>query len=214
MEEAFSAAGLRLIHVDDALLVVDKPSGLLSVPGRGAERQDCVAARVQRLCPEALVVHRLDMETSGLMLLARGYDAQRALSIAFQQRRVSKRYEALIAGQPQADGGEIDLPLITDWPNRPRQIVDFRVGKPSLTHYRVMARHVSYSRVELLPVTGRSHQLRVHLRFLGHPILGDSLYADPTAQKMAPRLQLHATDLSFEHPQSGRQIALNCPAPF
>jgi len=194
LEEAFSAAGLRLIHVDDALLVVDKPSGLLSVPGRGAERQDCVAARVQRLCPEALVVHRLDMETSGLMLLARGYDAQRALSIAFQQRRVSKRYEALIAGQPQADGGEIDLPLITDWPNRPRQ--------------------VSYSRVELLPVTGRSHQLRVHLRFLGHPILGDSLYADPTAQKMAPRLQLHATDLSFEHPQSGRQIALNCPAPF
>ncbi|WP_208299904.1 pseudouridine synthase, partial [Aquabacterium sp. A08] len=178
--------GVTVRHADDALLVLDKPAGLLSVPGRGPEHADCLSARVQALYPDALVVHRLDMATSGLVLMARGPEAQRTLSRAFAERRVHKRYVAVVAGQPDpagadADGWcEIHLPLIVDWPNRPKSKVDFALGKPSHTRWRLAPDAPSAvagaaagptARLELEPVTGRSHQLRVHLQALGHPIL-------------------------------------------
>ena len=209
----------ELLHVDDTLLVVDKPGGLLAVPGRGAGRQDCLAARVQARYPDALIVHRLDMATSGLMVMARGPAAQRALSMAFAARAVKKRYIALVAGRleaPPEGWGLIDLPLVGDWPNRPRQIVDHTMGKPSLTRWRVVAHDPASgtTRVELEPVTGRSHQLRVHLAALGHPIVGDSLYASPEVQAQAPRLMLHACSLGFAHPETGTRLVFECPAAF
>lgn len=205
--------GLETVHCDDAVLVVLKPAGLLSVVGRGPGLEDCQAARVQLRYPEARIVHRLDMATSGLMVFARGKEAERALSIAFQKRQVEKGYVAVVAGSVQRDEGRIDLPLITDWPNRPRQKVDQDIGKPSLTHYRVLAREKGLStRLALTPVTGRSHQLRVHLAAIGHPILGDELYAPPAAQ--GPRLLLHATHLCLPHPLSGERLAFSHPAPF
>lgn len=209
------------LHVDDWLVVVDKPAGLLSVPGRGADKQDCVAARVQRTFPDALVVHRLDMATSGLLLLARGLPMQRALSRLFETRQVAKRYIAVVAGQltaPTSDDGwdAIDLPLATDWPNRPRQVVDAEHGRPSRTRWRVTGRDASgdTTRVELEPVTGRSHQLRVHLQAIGHPILGDALYASEADGARAPRLLLHATELRLVHPGTGAAIAWHSPPPF
>lgn len=211
-------AELKLLHVDDALVVTDKPSGLLAVPGRGLDKQDCLAARVQARYPDARVVHRLDMATSGLMVMARGAAAQRALSIAFAARAVGKRYLAVVAGQPEVPQGwgVIDLPLIVDWPNRPRQIVDRERGKPSLTRWRVLGHEAegACSRLELEPVTGRSHQLRVHLAAIGHPIVGDALYAPPDVQAQAPRLLLHAASLRFAHPVTGRALGFDCPAPF
>jgi tRNA pseudouridine32 synthase/23S rRNA pseudouridine746 synthase len=208
--------GLDIIHVDDALLVVNKPSGLLSVPGRGAGKEDCLVSRVQAVYPEALSVHRLDMETSGLMVLARSKEMHRALSILFQNRQVEKRYVAVVDGVLENASGEIDLPLITDWPNRPLQKVDHEIGKPSLTRYRVLKHDASSNstRLELEPHTGRSHQLRVHLMSLGHPILGDLLYASPALQAKAARLLLHADFLAFTHPLSGERLAFSCPAPF
>lgn len=201
-------------HADDACVVVDKPAGLLSVPGRGAHLQDCAVARVQALFPEALTVHRLDMATSGLLVFARGADAQRALSRAFARREVRKRYVAVVHGRLASAQGEIDLPLIADWPNRPLQKVDHAQGKPSLTRYRVVDAADDRSRVELEPVTGRAHQLRVHLNAIGHPILGDALYAPPAVLAAADRLLLHATHLAFAHPVSGAQIAIDSPPPF
>ena len=208
-------------HADAHLLVLEKPAGLLSVPGRGADKQDCLAARVQRLYPDALVVHRLDMATSGLWLMARGPGMQRLLSQAFAQRQVAKRYVAVVAGRlepvdPGADGWcLIDLPLAADWPNRPRRIVDREGGKPSQTRWRVVpCADRGATRLELEPLTGRSHQLRVHLQALGHPILGDALYAPPEVQALAPRLLLHATELRFAHPASGQPVAFASPAPF
>ena len=197
-------------------MVVDKPAGLLSVPGRGAGKQDCVAARVQRAFADALVVHRLDMATSGLFLMARGSPAQRALSAAFAGCAVEKRYEAVVAGLVDGDEGTIDLPLIADWPNRPRQRVDFQLGKPSRTRWRVLVRDAAAqrTRVELEPVTGRSHQLRVHLRAIGHPILGDALYAPAAVQDPAGRLMLHATRLAFAHPATGEPMSFYSPTPF
>ncbi|CAG0907472.1 unnamed protein product, partial [Cyprideis torosa] len=194
--------GLDIVYLDAALLVVNKPAGLLSVPGRGEDKQDCLLSRVQREYPEALSVHRLDMSTSGLMILARSKEQERALSIQFQQRKVYKRYIAVVTGQPEPDSGEIDLPLITDWPNRPRQKVDHDIGKPSQTRYRVLEFDAAHncSRVELAPITGRSHQLRVHMMALGHAILGDELYATPEAYAQADRLLLHAQALRFAHP--------------
>lgn len=208
--------GLDLIHSDDALLVVNKPAGLLSVPGRGEERQDSLAGRVQAEFPDALIVHRLDMATSGLLVLARGAEMHRRLSQSFRERQVEKRYVALVAGLVAADEGEIDLPLICDWPNRPRQKVDFDIGKPSLTRYRVLQRDsaAGTTRVELSPVTGRSHQLRVHMQSLGHPILGDELYAAPAARDRAQRLMLHAEHLAFAHPLAGDLLSFICEAPF
>lgn len=208
--------GLDLIHIDESLLVVNKPSGLLSVPGRGAGKDDCLASRVQAVYPDALVVHRLDMETSGLLVLARSKEMHRALSILFQNRQVEKYYVAIVNGSLLAASGEIDLPLIADWPNRPLQKVDHEIGKPSLTRYRVLARDVAQNstRLELEPETGRSHQLRVHLMSLGHPILGDTLYASDEARKKAARLLLHASRLAFVHPASGEQMIFSCTAPF
>lgn len=217
-----SLQGIALLHADDALLALDKPAGLLSVPGRGADKQDCLSARVQRLYPDALIVHRLDMATSGLLLMARGADMQRRLSMAFEARAVHKRYVAVVAGHvpaPDGDGwGEIDLPLLTDWPNRPLQKVD-AAGKPSLTRWRVLTHEQDaggrpQTRLELEPVTGRSHQLRVHLQAIGHPILGDALYAAAEEQARSPRLLLHASAVAVPHPVSGAILQLESPVPF
>lgn len=188
------AARFELLFTNDELLLINKPSGLLSVPGRGADKQDCVIHRVQRLYPEALIVHRLDMATSGLLVLARGAAAQRRLSMAFEARRVHKRYQALLSGELSGPSeGEVDLPLITDWPNRPRQKIDPLAGKASLTRYLVLSRSAVRTRVALEPLTGRTHQLRVHMLALGHPIVGDTLYGG----QPAARLYLHACALKL-----------------
>jgi tRNA pseudouridine32 synthase / 23S rRNA pseudouridine746 synthase len=204
---------LPRLYEDESLVVIDKPAGMLSVPGRGEGRRDCAAARVQASQPDALVVHRLDQATSGIMLFARGAAAQRALSIAFAERRVAKRYEAVVHGLVGNSSGEIDLPLITDWPNRPRQKVDHERGKPSLTRWRVLSRDTASktTRLQLEPVTGRSHQLRVHLAAIGHAIVGDTLYA-PAA--IAPRLLLHACELRLPHPADARTLVIESPVPF
>jgi len=190
------------LHVDATLIVADKAAGLLAVPGRGEAGQTSLAAQAQRCFADALVVHRLDMATSGLMLFARGALMQRALSMAFEARRIDKRYEAVVEGLLDGDTGEIDLPLAADWPNRPRQVVDHERGKPSLTRWRVLECDVQTrrTRLSLQPVTGRSHQLRVHLASIGHAIVGDALYAAPAVAAAAPRLLLHASELGFEHP--------------
>jgi tRNA pseudouridine32 synthase/23S rRNA pseudouridine746 synthase len=216
---SYDMPAIEPLYADDVLLVLDKPGGLLAVPGRGADKQDCLAARVQARYPDALIVHRLDMATSGLMVMARGPAAQRALSKAFAAREVRKRYIAVVAGRleaPPEGWGLIDLPLIVDWPNRPLRRVDPLHGKPSLTRWRVLGHDdaARTTRVELEPVTGRSHQLRVHLRELGHPILGDALYAPPAIQAQAGRLLLHACSLGFIHPVTGEAQGFECPAPF
>ena len=205
-----------LIHIDRSLIVVDKPTRLLSVPGRGPDKQDCLVTRLQVEFPDALIVHRLDYDTSGLIVLARGKAMHRELSILFQERRVEKRYVAVVEGKPEQECGEIDLPLIVDWPNRPLHKVDFEIGKPSLTRFQVTAydseRHTS--RVALVPETGRTHQLRVHMQSLGHPILGDPLYADEKAREKSDRLLLHAVYLSFVHPVTKKVLCFSCDAPF
>lgn len=204
---------LPRLYEDESLLAIDKPAGMLSVPGRGEANRDCVAARVQVEMPDALVVHRLDQATSGVMLFGRGAAVQRALSIAFAERRVAKRYEAIVHGLVGDDAGEIDLPLLTDWPNRPRQKVDHDHGKPSLTRWRVVSRDVASktTRLQLEPVTGRSHQLRVHLAAIGHAIVGDTLYAHAATE---PRLMLHACELRLPHPRDGRTLAIVSSLPF
>jgi tRNA pseudouridine32 synthase/23S rRNA pseudouridine746 synthase len=208
-------AGLDILYCDESLLVLNKPSGLLSVPGRGEGKADCLASRVQAEYPDALVVHRLDMSTSGILVMARGIEAQRRLSRAFETRQTEKKYLALVAGCLEGEG-EVNLPLITDWPNRPRQMVDFERGKPALTRYLVLGYDAALdvTRVELTPVTGRSHQLRVHMRELGHPILGDELYAQPEWVARSERLLLHATYLSIPHPFTGQPLHLHAAAPF
>lgn len=197
---------LDIVYLDEHLLVVNKPSGLLSVPGRGEERTDCLITRVQQEVPDALTVHRLDMETSGLLLIARGKEIHRQLSIAFMQREVDKRYVAIVAGQLAPASGEVNLPIIVDWPNRPLQKVDHETGRPSLTRYSLLSydQEKQQSRVALEPVTGRSHQLRLHMKTIGHPMLGDDLYAPPDVLAAAPRLLLHAEFLRFCHPVTGR----------
>jgi len=208
--------GLDILYRDAALLVVNKPGGLLSVPGRGPDKQDCLMARVQREFPRALNVHRLDMETSGLMVLALDRDTQRGLGRLFEQRKVHKRYIAVVHGTLQAAQGEIDLPLAADWPNRPRQKVDPAHGKPSTTRYRVVERDSenNATRVELEPLTGRTHQLRVHLQALGHSILGDSLYAGQPGKRQPGRLLLHATRLAFTHPLNNEPLHFSSATPF
>jgi tRNA pseudouridine32 synthase/23S rRNA pseudouridine746 synthase len=203
-----------VLHVDSALIVVDKPAGLLAVPGRGEHLQDCVATRVQARFPDAKVVHRLDQATSGLMAFARGPAAQRCLSRAFEERRVAKRYTAVVAGRVLDDEGSIDLPLACDWPNRPRQQVDPVRGKPAQTIWRVVSRDAisGTTRLELQPITGRSHQLRVHLMAIGHPIVGDTLYAPPS--KPAPRLMLHACTLTLPHPVVVEPMNFSSATPF
>ena len=184
------------------------------MPGRTIA--DCLAARVAARWPDTRVVHRLDMATSGLMLFARGPEMQRRLSLAFAQRRVGKRYIAVVDGLVDAAAGEIDAPLVVDWPNRPKQKIDAAGGKPSLTRWRRLAfdEALQRTRLELEPVTGRSHQLRVHLASIGHAIVGDDLYAPPSIAAAAPRLLLHAARLRFRHPLDGRELAFESPCPF
>lgn len=198
------------LHLDPHLIAVDKPAGLLAVPGR--TEPDCLAARVQALWPDALVVHRLDMATSGLMLFARGAAAQRVLGDAFAARRVHKRYVAVVGGRVDADAGEVELPLAADWPRRPLQRIDPEHGRPSLTRWQVLARDAAghTTRMLLEPVTGRSHQLRVHLQAIGHPIVGDALYGGAPAA----RLMLHAAHLALPHPADGRELRLHSTPPF
>ena len=205
----------EIVTVDATFVIVNKPSGLLSVPGRGPDKADCLSARVQAKFSDALVVHRLDMETSGLMVFARGIEAQRAISRAFEQRAVSKYYVAVTHGLIKDDAGTINLPLICDWPNRPRQMVDHTTGKPATTHFTVLARDtlLQRTRVGLTPVTGRSHQLRVHLAALSHPIVGDSLYGS-TPPALGERLMLHATRLGFPHPVSAVLCEFSSMVPF
>lgn len=213
------APDIDLIYADASLVVANKPSGQLAVPGRGPDKQDCLSARVQARYPDALIVHRLDMATSGLMVMARGVDMQRALSKAFAARAVSKRYVAVVAGRldAAADGwGVVDLPIIADWPNRPLSKIDPLHGKPSVTRWRVMAYSATplSTRVELEPVTGRSHQLRLHMRELGHPILGDALYASPVIEGQSDRLLLHATRLELGHPLTAARLCFESAPPF
>ena len=211
---------LKIVYQDTALVAIDKPSGLLSVPGRGADRSDCAWSRVQsHAASDALVVHRLDMDTSGLLVFGRGAAVQRALSAAFADRTTHKTYVALVVGHVQDDTGEVDLPLICDWPARPRQKVDHVSGKPALTRWQVMTRScdmqtLPWTRMALTPMTGRTHQLRVHMMALGHPIMGDQLYAPSPLRDAAPRLMLHAQSLEVPHPVSGSTLALHCAAPF
>jgi tRNA pseudouridine32 synthase/23S rRNA pseudouridine746 synthase len=208
--------GLRLVFSDEHLVVVDKPAGLLSVPGRGERMADCLSARVGRVFPDAMVVHRLDMDTSGLVLMARGPDMQRRLGGLFMNRQVDKRYVAVVHGVMDKERGEVDLPLITDWPRRPRQKVDAEQGKPSLTRYEVVGcdQALQRTRVALEPVTGRSHQLRVHLMAIGHAIIGDPLYGPDEVRADGSRLLLHACQLAFLHPSTGQALTLRSEAPF
>ncbi|WP_426416396.1 RluA family pseudouridine synthase [Aestuariirhabdus sp. LZHN29] len=199
---------LQVVREDPGFWLVSKPSGLLSVPGRAPENRDSVITRLQERGGEAWAVHRLDMDTSGLLVVARDKLSLSALSRQFQQRTVSKRYQAMVYGVPQEDTGTIELPLICDWPNRPRQMVDWQQGKPSLTHWRVLERDPVHNRslLELTPVTGRSHQLRVHLAEIGHPILGCRFYGHEDSIPAAPRLMLHAWQLAFDDPAQGTRV--------
>lgn len=232
---------LEVRYADAALLVLNKPPGLLSVPGRGADKQDCLASRVQALYPDALVVHRLDMATSGLLLMARGPAMQRALSQAFAAQQVAKRYVAVVAGElapapsqaaPAPDWQVVDLPIAADWANRPLRKIDSANGKPSVTRWRVLNvqrwrllsatdprasyEHAALSttRIELEPLTGRTHQLRLHMQALGQPILGDALYAPAAVQALSARLLLHASGLALAHPISGQWLAFDAQPPF
>jgi len=215
---------LEIVFQDEDIVVLNKSSGLLSVPGRLPEHQDCLQNRVQRVLPTATVVHRLDMATSGIIIMALNKPAHVNISRQFEQRKTSKSYIARVFGHVKDHEGSVDLPLICDWPNRPKQKVDHENGKQSLTHYQVL----SYSEpdsigkssgdesslVELTPITGRSHQLRVHMLALGHPILGDRLYAHEQALALSSRLQLHARNLSLAHPVTGELLAFVAPCPF
>ena len=195
---------LRILYKDEYLLVLDKPSGLLSVPG--IKFKDSLQNRAQRVFPTATVVHRLDMATSGIMLMPLQKQTHRVLSSYFQQRLIKKRYLARVYGIPKTESGEVNLPLIVDWENKPKQKVDFEHGKKSQTFWRVLGTKENESLIELKPITGRSHQLRVHMLSMDHPILGDRLYAHSDALAMADRLQLHANEICFEHPDTGKPM--------
>ena len=209
--------GLEVLHVEPAFVVLAKPAGLLSEPGRGADKRDSLLIRAQAVYPDARIVHRLDMMTSGVIVLARETLAHASLSEAFREREVDKRYEALVHGRPARDEGEIALPLVVDWPNRPRQVVCHDTGKPSLTHYRVVGETQvagvgTLTRIALAPVTGRTHQLRVHLASLGCPIAGDPFYGVP--DDPSPRMMLHACRLDLPHPLTGERLSFESAVPF
>ncbi|MEM9045739.1 MAG: pseudouridine synthase [Pseudomonadota bacterium] len=205
---------LKLIHQDDELLLVEKPSGLLSVRGKPEAHWDCLEYRVREEDPAALLIHRLDLETSGIMVFARNRRAQKIINGQFERRVVEKTYVARVMGSVVGESGSIDLPLTADWPNRPMQKVCHEKGKPSVTDWRVLSRDRCVSRLELLPRTGRSHQLRVHLKEIGHPILGDPFYAPEDAYLAADRLQLHAHRLRLRHPSDGSWRTWESPVPF
>ncbi|UAW97470.1 RNA pseudouridine synthase [Halopseudomonas nanhaiensis] len=206
---------IGIVHHDPTFLIVDKPTLLLSVPGRAEDNKDCLITRLQENgYPEARIVHRLDWETSGLLVIARDPGAHRELSRQFHDRETEKTYVALCWGHPAEDAGHIDLPLRYDPPNKPRHIVDHELGKAAQTFWRVTERYERHSRVELTPITGRSHQLRVHMLSTGHPLLGDRLYAEGAALEACPRLALHAARLGIRHPLSGERLTFDSPAPF
>lgn len=205
---------LPIVYSDESLLVLDKPSGLLAVPGRGPELQDCLSARVQAEYPTALVVHRLDRDTSGLMLMALDPGVQRELSRQFEQREVAKSYIAVVWGSPPEDAGLIDLPMRKDFDRPPCHRIDLEQGKSAQTRWRVVERRADCTRLEVEPLTGRSHQIRLHLATLGHPILGDNLYANDAARRLAPRLMLHAQSLMLRHPSTHDQISWQVKCPF
>lgn len=205
---------IRVLYADSHLLLVDKPHLLLSVPGRHPKNKDSLITRLQPRFPGVAASHRLDLDTSGLLAVPRNHAALAALNRQFQERTIGKTYRALVWGEVQADQGEIALPLIADWHNRPRQKVCHDTGKPSLTRFSVLGRTAQRTLLELVPVTGRSHQLRVHLQAIGHPILGCDLYAHPEALASAPRLMLHAAGLSLNHPITGQKISAASPTPF
>lgn len=205
---------IRVIYADHHVLLVDKPAGLLSVPGKGEHMADCMIARVQKVYPEALLVHRLDLDTSGVMVFALTRHAQRFLGLEFEERRTKKTYLARLWGHLEPKEGRVNLPLIVDWPNRPKQHVNHERGKPAITDWRVLRHDLDgTTRLRLFPVTGRSHQLRVHMQALGHPILGDPLYAEGPARAY-PRLMLHAETLRFRHPDGGKSQGWSAPCPF
>lgn len=205
---------ISVLYRDDDIIVLDKPSGLLSVPGKGEAHRDCVEARIRADHPEARIVHRLDMDTSGLLVMAMNGAAHRHLGLQFERRHVEKTYQARVWGEIATESGAIDLPLRCDWPNRPRQMVDPENGRPAHTRWRVLAQDGMTTRLLLFPKTGRSHQLRVHMLALGHPILGDNLYAHERALEAADRLCLHAESLAFFHPSGGRRLAFHAKCPF
>lgn len=204
---------LEIVHQDHEILVANKPSGLLSVPGKGAHLADCLMARVQAVFPEALLVHRLDRDTSGVMVFALTPHAQRHLGLQFEKRQIKKTYVARAWGEFDARKGVIDLPLIVDWPNRPLQKVDHENGKQAITEWSVLKMGQGETRLRLMPQTGRSHQLRVHLREIGHPILGDPFYATGAAREF-PRLMLHALELRLRHPDGGKGMRFRADCPF
>jgi tRNA pseudouridine32 synthase/23S rRNA pseudouridine746 synthase len=205
---------LQILFQDEHILLLNKPSGLLSVPGKAAEHKDSLQYRAQRVYPTATIVHRLDMATSGILLMAMNKAAHRHISKQFELRQTAKSYAARVFGQVQGDKGTVDLPLICDWPNRPKHKVDHQDGKSAQTHWQVLQRNEDNTYLELTPITGRSHQLRVHMLSLGHPILGDGFYAHEQALGMATRLQLHAQSLSFMHPHSEKWLNFHSKPPF
>jgi len=206
---------ISIIYADADILLINKPPNLLSVPGRALDNKDCVISRLHAEgWQDALIVHRLDFDTSGLLLLARNKNAHRTLSMQFAQRKITKTYLALVYGIPLQNCGTIDLPLRYDPPTKPRHVVDFTNGKPSLTNWQLLTQYDNYCRLKLQPITGRSHQLRVHLHSIGHPILGDTLYAHSQALNMRDRLCLHAFALEFEHPTNGKLLRFKLDAPF
>ncbi len=204
---------LDVIHADHQILVVNKPAGLLSVPGKGEHLADCLIARLRAAFPEVLLVHRLDRDTSGVMVFALTAMAQRHLGLQFERRQMKKAYLARLWGELAAREGRVDLPLIVDWPNRPKQMVDPVNGRAAVTDWKVLKRESGTTRVRLMPLTGRSHQLRVHMASLGHPILGDPFYAEGPARD-APRLMLHAETLRLRHPDGGKGLSFRAPVPF
>lgn len=208
------SAPLPVLHADDQYVIVDKPAGLLSVPGKSDAMQDCLESRMQALYPNARIIHRLDMSTSGIMVMAMNSHAHRHIGLQFEKRQTRKTYLAHVWGHVVDDAGHINLPLICDWPNRPLQKIDHEIGKPAQTDWNVLGRSKVSTYVKLSPITGRSHQLRVHMRELGHPILGDRLYAPKAAFEAANRLMLHAHTLAFRHPDGGEPVSYTAQSPF
>ncbi len=204
---------LEVVHEDHEVLVVSKPSGLLSVPGKGEHLSDCLIARIQAVFPHALLVHRLDRDTSGIMIFALSPHAQRHLGLQFEKRQTKKAYVARVAGRVSEKTGVIDLPLNVDWPNRPKQMVDHENGRQAITEWRALKATEDESRLRLFPKTGRSHQLRVHCLAIGHPILGDPFYAEGPVRDH-PRLMLHSESLRFRHPDGGRSMTFTVKTPF
>lgn len=206
---------LEIVHVDSSIIVLNKPAGLLTVPGRPEAHSDCLLTRLRKEVFGALLVHRLDLDTSGVIIFARTSSNQVNLSRQFEKRKTKKIYLATVNGHIEKDEGIIDLPIIIDWPNRPLQKVCFKTGKNSITKFKVLDRNKSkVTLVELSPITGRSHQLRVHMKSIGHPILGDPLYADETTFKASNRLQLHSFSLEITHPKTDQLMLFSTPVPF